>query len=62
MTGLHVEIDLEVSGPERDISGRVLTGEGAEQRFSGWLQLLTILNATVDEAPPRAPRARSATS
>jgi hypothetical protein len=51
MTGLHLEIDLEVSSPDRDITGRVLTGEGAEQRFSGWLQLLTILNATVDEAP-----------
>jgi hypothetical protein len=50
MTDLHLEIDLEVSSPDRIISGRVLTEDGPEQPFSGWLQLLTILNDTVDEA------------
>ena len=44
---LHLAIDLAVSVPSGVISGRVRTRQ-EEQPFSGWLQLLTILQADVD--------------
>lgn len=57
--GLYLAIDLAVSTPDRMITGRVLT-EGAEQRFSGWLQLLTILQADVDRCAAAAATTSSA--